>query len=78
MDSAVIGGIVRTVLVSAGSILVTKGYVDDETLNQIVGALIVLGMGVWSVIQKKGAAKKVEVAAQTGVNPDTVKTPPQA
>lgn len=75
MDSTQVGGIVRTILVGAGGFLVGKGWIDSETLNQLVGALIVLGGGVWSIIQKKSASKKLEVAAQTGVNPETVNTP---
>lgn len=53
MDSSVIGGIVRTVLASVGGVLVAKGYVDDATLQACIGALITLGTGVWSVVQKK-------------------------
>lgn len=53
MDSAVIGGIVRTILASVGGVLVTKGYVDDATLQACIGAVITLGTGIWSVVQKK-------------------------
>lgn len=62
MSNSVVGGIVRTVLASAGGILVTKGYVDDATLQAIIGAAITLGTGVWSIVQKKSAAKKLEAA----------------
>lgn len=58
MDSAVIGGIIRTILASVGGILVTKGYVDDATLQACIGALITLGTGVWSVVQKKKTQAK--------------------
>lgn len=56
MDSSVIGGIVRTVLAAGAGALVAKGYGDIETWNTVIGALIVLGTGVWSVVQKKKAA----------------------
>ena len=62
MDSSLIGGIIRTVLAAAGGILVTKGYVDDATLQGLIGALITLGTGVWSVVQKKSAASKLAAA----------------
>lgn len=73
MDKTVVGGIARTVLVGAGGFLVGKGWIDAATLDQVVGALIVIGGAVWSIIQKKSAAKKIEVAAQTGVNPNAPK-----
>ncbi len=75
MNSTVIGGIVRTILVSAGGFLVGKGWIDTGTLDQVVGALIVLGGAVWSVLQKKKAAKDLVVATATGVNPTTVEAP---
>jgi len=57
MDSSVVGGIVRTILASVGGVLVAKGYVDDATLQACIGALITLGTGIWSVVQKKSTAK---------------------
>lgn len=72
MDNAVILGILRTVLAAAGGILVTKGYLDDATLQQVVGAVIAIIAAVWSVISKKSAAKTVATAAVTGLNPNTI------
>jgi len=46
-------GVVRAVLAAAGGWAVGKGYVDQETANQIGGALIVLGTAGWSVLSKK-------------------------
>lgn len=75
MDSTVIGGIIRTVLAAAGGVLVTKGYVDDATLQALIGALITLGTGVWSIIAKKNAqaatTAAVTTAAATGTVPVT-------
>lgn len=65
MDSSMIGGIVRTVLAAAGGILVTKGYVDDATLQGLIGAIITIGTGVWSIVQKKSAAAKLDAASTT-------------
>lgn len=58
MDSAVIGGIVRTILATFGGILVSKGVLDDGTLQAIIGGVITVGTGVWSVIQKRKAEQK--------------------
>lgn len=68
MDSSTVAGIARTVLAGLGGILVTKGYLDDATLQQLVGALVVIGTGVWSAFSKKKAADAVSTAAQTGVD----------
>jgi len=56
MDSSVIGGIVRTVLAAGAGALVAKGYGDIETWNTIIGGLVVIGTGIWSVVQKKKSA----------------------
>lgn len=69
MDSTVIGGIVRTVLAAGAGFLVAKGYGDIETWNSIIGGLIVIGTGAWSVLQKKKAAADVKTAAVTGEVP---------
>lgn len=74
MDSAVIGGIVRQVLTAVAGGLVTNGYLDADQLQQAAGLIVAIGTLAWSIIQKKSAAKKIEVAAQTGVNPDKVET----
>jgi Na+-transporting methylmalonyl-CoA/oxaloacetate decarboxylase beta subunit len=46
-------GIVRTVLAAAAGVLVTKGYVSADTLNQIIGAVGVIFVGVWSAISNR-------------------------
>lgn len=62
MDSSVIGGVVRAVLASVGGVLVSKGYIDDATLQSLVGAIVVIGTAGWSIVQKKSAAKKLAAA----------------
>lgn len=56
MDFAsLIGSTARHVLTAGAGVLVTKGFVDADTANQLVG----LGMGVvglgWSYFNKKKA-----------------------
>jgi hypothetical protein len=51
-----LAGIVRHVLTFGGGFLVAKGFLDNETLNQAVAALVtLLGIG-WSVWAKKKPA----------------------
>ena len=56
MSAAEIGGIVRTILAAAGGIAVGKGWVDNETMLGMVGAIVTLGTGIWSIVQKRSAA----------------------
>lgn len=51
-----ISGVVRHVLTFAGGYLVSKGFVDAATLDQLVGAAITIGGVIWSVAVKKPAA----------------------
>jgi hypothetical protein len=52
MNAAVVGTIVRSVLIAIGSVFVTKGYIDNDTLQQGVSALVVLITAAWGVVEK--------------------------
>lgn len=56
MNAAEVGGIVRTVLAALGGLAVGKGWIDNETMIAMVGAIVTIGTGVWSVFQKRSAA----------------------
>ena len=58
MNSNELGGIVRAVVAGVGGYLVGKGYVDQATVEQVAGALGVLAVAVWSVVQKRRAASR--------------------
>jgi hypothetical protein len=52
MNRDIILGIVRHILTIAGGVLVTKGTIDQATLESVIGALLTLvGVG-WSVKSK--------------------------
>ena len=51
-----IWGIVRTILAAAGGWVVAKGYVDNATLQAVIGALGTLFIAAWSVWSKKKPA----------------------
>lgn len=53
MDPVMIGGIVRALLAALGGVLVTKGVVDNGTVESIAGAAAVIVTGVWSVLSKR-------------------------
>ncbi|MCA3634255.1 MAG: hypothetical protein INF18_00870 [Methylobacterium sp.] len=54
MDKAL--GVVRALLAAGAGYLVGKGYLDQGTADQVVGALIIIGTAAWSVISKKSPA----------------------
>jgi len=48
-----IKGLLRHVLTFAGGYLVTQGIIDEQTLTEVVGAVITLAGFAWSWIDKK-------------------------
>lgn len=52
MYTSIILGLIRHLLTAGGGALVAKGLVDTDTANQLVGALITLGGGIWSIVDK--------------------------
>ncbi len=52
MNKEVILGIIRHILTFAGGVLITKGIIDESTMQELVGSLgTTIGL-IWSVIQK--------------------------
>ena len=49
MDAAVLGGIIRAIIAAVGGGFLAQGYVDESTLNIIIGALASLASAAWSV-----------------------------
>lgn len=55
MNSEQIGGLVRHVLTFVGGIVVSKGYVDEQTMITVVGAVATVVGAIWSFMAKKPA-----------------------
>ena len=53
MTAEQIWGIVRTILAAAGGSIVAKGWVDNATIQSVIGALGTIFIAVWSVWAKK-------------------------
>lgn len=49
-------GLIRHVLTFVGGIIVTKGLIDENLSQEIIGGLMTVVGGVWSVISKKPKA----------------------
>ena len=54
MKIASVLSVVRHVLTFAGGYLVTKGVLDEGTLNELIGGIITVGGIVWGILEKKG------------------------
>ena len=46
-------GIVRHALTFIGGIVVMKGYTDNGTITEVIGAAMTLTGAIWSIIVKK-------------------------
>ena len=53
MNKEKVLGILRHTLTFIGGILVAKGIVDETVISEVVGALITVIGGVWSVLIKR-------------------------
>lgn len=56
MNMDQIGGIIRTILAAGGGYLVSKGYLDNATMLSLVGAIVTIITGAWSVYAKRSTA----------------------
>jgi len=46
-------GIIRHILTFGGGIVVSKGWIDESIYTELVGGLLTLIGGVWSILDKK-------------------------
>lgn len=53
-------GLVRHLLTFAGGILVTKGLVDEGLSQEILGGLMTVIGGIWSIVSKKKSGAVAE------------------
>jgi flagellar motor component MotA len=50
MNKQKIMGIVRHILTFGGGFVVSQGWLDEQTMVQMVGAIITIVGGIWSVM----------------------------
>ena len=53
MNSDQIGGILRAILAALGGFVIAKGYTDAATFATVSGAIVALGVALWSVRSNK-------------------------
>lgn len=66
MNSDQIWSLLRNVLVFAGGFVVSKGWIDNETLLAVVGSIGTLFTAGWAIYTHAGATKKQALAVATG------------
>jgi hypothetical protein len=57
MNKEQVLGIVRHVLTFAGGILMAKGYADEAVAEELIGGLVAVIGGAWSIIVKVKSSK---------------------
>ena len=55
MNMEMVLGLVRHLLTFGGGFVVAKGWLDEGSVTEVVGAAITIIGSVWSVFQKKEA-----------------------
>ena len=55
MNWEMAAGILRHILTFGGGLVVTKGYLDEATMTQVIGAIVTIAGAVWSIWAKKTA-----------------------
>lgn len=83
MNSDQITSIVRQILLALGGFVVGKGWVDNETMVTIAGALSIIIASVWAlwtrtdkqIVASAAAKVSVPVASQTSVGIDKPLSP---
>lgn len=56
MQSSFVLALVRHILTFVGGAAVARGYMDDASMQQIVGAVVTLISLGWSLLDKRAAA----------------------
>lgn len=70
-------GAIRILLMTAGGFAVGKGWVDENTLGMIVGALVTLGTAAFSMYAKRASSKEAQmIAGRVQADPVAQPIPP--
>lgn len=48
-----LSGLIRHGLTFVGGLMVSKGYIDEAILQEVIGAIMTLGGFVWSYLDKQ-------------------------
>lgn len=59
---------VRSILIVVGTLLVTKGMVDDATVQAVIGATMTILPILWGIWDKKEAEQRTQAREVVAVN----------
>ena len=59
---------VRSVLLAVGSALAARGYLDSAAVNEIAGAIMVIGPAAWGIASKFTADRKAKEREAIALN----------
>ena len=62
-------GVLRAVLAALGGWLIQKGYIDQGQVDALIGALLVLITGIWSILSKRKMARELAAARAINLRP---------
>lgn len=67
MNTEQVTSIVRQILLAVGGFVVGKGWVDNETMMQIAGALSVVLASLWALWTRRDKAIVAQAAAKVEI-----------
>ena len=67
-DMDMILGVLRAVLAALGGWLINKGYVDAGQVDALIGAVLVIITGIWSIVAKRKMAQELAMAKANAIN----------
>ncbi len=56
--------LLRYALTALGGVLVSRGYLNDQTLNDVVGGLLLILPVVWGILRTKRSIAKQQTMAE--------------
>lgn len=68
MNQEQILSLVQTILQVGGGMLVTRGVMDDATMQAAIGALLTIGVTAWGLYTRRNNGLVESAAAVPGVN----------
>ncbi len=60
MDQAKILGVIRTILAAGIGYFAAKGTLNVEAVEPLVGAILTIGVAIWSVLAKSDKFPKIK------------------
>ena len=68
MNQEQLTSIIRQLLLTVGGGLVTKGFLDDGTLQLVVGAVMAVGAAAWAIYTRRNNGLVASAAGVPGVS----------